>query len=98
MTTKSLKPQRTCVGCRQRRDQDQLLAITRHKDGTVTVNEPYRQIGRSAYICRKAECLKKARGNKKKSAVQYWLKVKVPDEIWAELEKKVGKLNATVQE
>lgn len=90
MTTKTTKPQRTCVGCRKRHDQDQLLAVTRLKDGTVVVNDPCRQIGRSAYICRKAECLKKARGNKKKSAMQYWLKVKIPDEIWTGLEKLIS--------
>lgn len=86
MTTKPLKPQRTCVGCHHKRDQGELLAVTRLKNGSVVVNDPYRQIGRSAYVCRKAECLKKARGNKKKSAMQYWLKVKIPDEIWQNIE------------
>lgn len=90
MTTKTAKPQRTCVGCQKKRDQDELLAVTRLKDGSVVVNDPYRQIGRSAYVCRKAECLKKARGKKKKSALQYWLKVKIPDDIWAGLEKLIS--------
>ena len=85
MATKTVKPQRTCVGCRKRYDQDQLLAVTRQKNGEVVVNPGHKIAGRSSYICSKPECLRKAKGKKGSNPIQYWLKVKVPDEVWEKL-------------
>ena len=90
MTTNTLKPQRTCVGCFKKFNQGDLLAITRLKDGAVVVNEPYQKRGRSVYLCRQPQCLKKARGRKGQNGLQYGLKVKILDEIWAELEISCG--------
>jgi len=85
MTIKTARPQRTCVGCRKKDDQDKFLAVTRLKNGVVIVNEPYVQQGRSVYLCKNPACLKKAGIGKSKNALSYWLKVKIPDEIWAKL-------------
>ncbi len=86
MTIKAFKPQRTCVVCRKRFDQDELLAITRLKDGSVLLNEGHKKAGRSVYLCKKDECSKKARGSKGKNPLKYWLKVEIPEGIWKELE------------
>lgn len=87
MTTKTLRPQRTCVGCKKRYDQEELLAVTRLKNGEVVVNEGRKNAGRSVYLCRKAECLRKARGRKGQNGLQFGLKVQIPDSIWETLEK-----------
>jgi len=89
MTIKREKPQRTCVGCRKRFDQSDLLAITRLKDGSVIVNKDQNEKGRSVYICQNPVCLKKARGKKGKSALEYGLKVSIPENVWEALEKLV---------
>lgn len=77
--------QRTCVGCFKKFDQGDLVAVTRLKDGSVVVNLEQKLDGRSAYLCRKVECLKKARKGKRKNGLEFGLKVKVPPEIWSEL-------------
>ncbi len=87
MTIKADKPQRTCVGCKKRYDQDELLAITRLKNGEVVVNDGHKKAGRSVYLCRKAECLRKARDRKGQNGLQFGLKVQIPDSVWENLEK-----------
>ena len=87
MNTKTPKPQRTCTGCRKRFDQTDLLAVTKQKDGSVHVNPNHKLAGRSAYICKKPECFLKAKGKKGKHPMEYWLKTKIPENVWAELEK-----------
>ena len=85
MNTKSIKLQRTCVGCFQKFDQDDLLAITRLKSNIVVVNVDHAQVGRSVYVCKKPSCLRKAEHRKGKNALEYGLKVVIQDSIWKEL-------------
>jgi predicted RNA-binding protein YlxR (DUF448 family) len=51
-------PERTCVGCRSRRAQAELIRMTL-VDGRVTVAGALPG-GRSAYLCPREECLDKA--------------------------------------
>ncbi len=95
MNTKTIQPQRTCAGCRKKHDQSDLLAVTRLKNGEVIVNDPYEQRGRSVYICRKKECLRKIRDRKGQNGLQYGLKVQIPENIWKILEEKTGSANST---
>ena len=88
MTTKIAKPQRTCVGCFRKFDQDHLLAITRLKGGVVVLNFEHSAAGRSVYLCCKAACFKKARNRKGKNGLEYGLKLKIAPQIWTELEAK----------
>ncbi len=87
MNIKTTKPQRTCTGCRKRFNQDDLLAVTRLKNGALILNEPRTSSGRSVYLCKKMECLRKCRDRKGQNGIQYGLKVKPTDEFWGELEK-----------
>ena len=87
MTIKIDQPQRTCVGCFKKFNQGDLLAVTRLKSGEVKVDLKGELDGRSVYLCYKLGCLKKAQKRKPKSALQFGLKVKVPVEIWGELER-----------
>ena len=49
-------PQRTCVGCRMRADQNDLLRVV--ASGTELVPDgPVRQEGRGAYVHPRSECL-----------------------------------------
>ena len=54
-------PERTCVGCRTKRPQQELLRISRAPDGAVSIGaaEP----GRGAYLCRKQDCIAAALSN-----------------------------------
>ena len=53
-------PQRTCIGCRQRRPKVALLRLVRGTDGRVRVDDSGWAEGRGAYICLDGNCLGKA--------------------------------------
>jgi predicted RNA-binding protein YlxR (DUF448 family) len=46
---------RTCVGCRTRRPQDELLRVVRRRDGTLDVGRT--APGRGAWLCHDEACL-----------------------------------------
>lgn len=54
------QPQRTCVACREIRDQRELVRLAYGDDGLL-VDERRRAPGRGAYLCRRAACWQRAR-------------------------------------
>lgn len=52
------KPQRSCLGCRQTRDQDKLIRFVLSPQGEVVPDIDARLPGRGAYSCVSSECLK----------------------------------------
>ena len=53
-------PMRMCVGCREMRPKKELLRVVRSPEGIVSIDMTGRKPGRGAYVCRSAECLKRA--------------------------------------
>jgi len=53
-------PQRTCIGCRQKRPKDTLVRLVRGADGRVRVDDRGRAPGRGAYVCPDPDCLGRA--------------------------------------
>ena len=53
-------PMRMCVGCREMKPKNELLRVVRSPEGSLSVDATGRKPGRGAYVCRSAECLKKA--------------------------------------
>lgn len=58
------RPQRTCLGCRQVRDQAGLVRYVRAPDGRVTVDYREKLPGRGAYTCLDRECIRQAAGRR----------------------------------
>lgn len=58
-TAASSRPQRRCVSCRQTRDKQDLIRITRHGD-TVAVDLTQTLPGRGSYVCPDLECVDRA--------------------------------------
>jgi len=56
-------PVRTCVGCRERREQRSMVRFTRQRDGW-TPDERSRRSGRGAYLC-SAKCVARVAKNKR---------------------------------
>lgn len=79
-------PQRQCMGCRERMDKKALIRIVRGTDGTVSLDFSGKAAGRGAYICPKAECLKKAQ---KSRALDRSLDVTIPPEVYQRLEREI---------
>ena len=71
-------PQRMCVGCREKRDKKDLLRVVRTPEGQLVLDATGKKSGRGAYVCRDAQCLKKAR-----------LEVSIPDEVYEALERQM---------
>lgn len=52
--------QRTCIGCKEKKDKKDLIRIVKDKDGNITLDRTGRANGRGAYICDNIQCLEKA--------------------------------------
>ena len=79
-------PSRQCVGCRESRIKRDLIRVIRTPEGRVALDETGRMNGRGAYLCRRVECLRKARRSK---GLERSLKVTIPDEIYDRLEEEL---------
>ena len=53
-------PMRMCVGCREMKEKKELIRVVRSPEGEVSLDPGGKKSGRGAYVCRSAECLKRA--------------------------------------
>ncbi|MCL2409186.1 MAG: YlxR family protein [Oscillospiraceae bacterium] len=62
MSTKPQKrqPMRQCLGCREMKPKRELIRAVRSPEGEVSLDFVGKKPGRGAYLCRDAECLKRA--------------------------------------
>lgn len=60
MTQVRRPPQRTCLGCRQVMDQDQLFRFVCSPAGEILADLKGRLPGRGAYLCNSRECIETA--------------------------------------
>ena len=79
-------PQRQCMGCRERADKRDLIRVVRTPDGNVQLDFSGKLSGRGAYICPKAECLKKAQ---KAKSLERSLEVPIPEEVYGRLSREI---------
>lgn len=62
-------PQRTCVGCNEKKDKNELIRIVRDSNGEISVDKTGKKPGRGAYICDNSNCLERLIKSKKLSKV-----------------------------
>ena len=79
-------PQRQCVGCRTMYDKRDLLRVVTSPEGEITLDASGKKSGRGAYVCRSAECLKKAQKSK---ALDRALEVTIPEEVYTALQQQM---------
>ena len=53
-------PLRQCLGCREMKPKPELVRVVRSPEGEVSIDARGKKPGRGAYVCRSADCLKKA--------------------------------------
>lgn len=53
-------PQRSCIGCREVREQSGLIRFVRAPDGTLLLDYRHKLPGRGAYTCLNRQCLERA--------------------------------------
>ena len=80
-------PARMCTACREMKPKNELVRIVRTPEGDLKTDPTGKLNGRGAYICKSAECLKKAQ---KIGALSRAFGVAVPEELFDELERKLS--------
>lgn len=79
-------PQRQCVSCRTMYDKRDLLRVVKSPEGDISLDATGKKSGRGAYVCRSAECLKKAQKSK---ALERALEIAIPEEVYAALQQQM---------
>ena len=83
-------PTRRCTGCGEHFPKNTLIRVLRTPEGEVILDLTGKKSGRGAYICKSAQCLKKAR---KARRLETSLECPISDEIYEKMEEEleVGK-------
>lgn len=79
------KPVRTCIGCRNQYNKDEMIRIVRGKE-RVQLDFSGKLNGRGAYICNNIECLEKAI---KSNRIQAALKTDIDDDVIKHLKREI---------
>lgn len=75
-------PQRTCIGCNQTKNKNELIRIVKNNEGKIFLDLTGKANGRGAYICKDATCLEKAVKSKR---LEKNFETKISDEIYESL-------------
>lgn len=75
-------PMRQCLGCREMKPKRELVRVVRSPAGEISLDFRGKAPGRGAYVCRNAQCLKKAI---KARAFERAFSAQIPPEIYERL-------------
>ncbi len=75
-------PQRTCMGCNEKKDKKDLIRVVKNKEGQINIDKTGKMNGRGAYICDNIECLEKAIKTKR---IERVFETKIENEIYDKL-------------
>ena len=76
------QPQRTCMGCNQKKNKKELIRIVKNKNNEISVDRTGKKEGRGAYICDDLNCLDKLIKSKRLERV---FEMSISDEIYESL-------------
>lgn len=76
------KPERTCMGCNQKKEKNELVRIVKSKNNEITLDKTGKKEGRGAYICKDIKCLEKVIKSKRLEKI---FDIKISDEIYESL-------------
>jgi len=84
-------PMRMCVGCREMKEKRELIRVVRSPEGTLSLDPVGKKPGRGAYVCRKAECLRRAI---RQHQLERQLEVGMTEEVAEALNAEMARLTA----
>lgn len=84
-------PMRKCVGCGEMKPKKELMRILKTETGGFVVDAAGKKNGRGAYLCRSAECFRKA---VKSKGLERSFKQEIPQDVYDSLEKEMGNIDA----
>lgn len=76
------QPQRTCMGCNQKKDKKELIRIVKNKNNEISIDKTGKKEGRGAYICDDVNCLDKLIKSKRLERV---FEMSISNEIYESL-------------
>ena len=76
------QPQRTCMGCNEKKDKKDLIRIVKNKDNEISIDRTGKKEGRGAYICDDVNCLDKLIKSKRLERV---FEMSISNEIYESL-------------
>ena len=74
--------QRTCMGCNQKKDKQNLIRIVMNSEGIISLDKTGKLPGRGAYVCNDITCLDKLIKSKRLEKV---FDTKIDEEIYKSL-------------
>ena len=77
-------PLRQCVGCNEMKSKKELLRILKTAEEEIVLDTTGKLNGRGAYLCKNAECLKKAI---KQKGIERSLKMAIDKSVYEKLER-----------
>lgn len=80
-------PMRMCSGCGERLPKAELVRVVRDSEGNIFLDRTGKKNGRGAYLCRKKDCLQRARKSRR---IDRTLEAQIPDAIYDRLEEEIG--------
>lgn len=76
------QPQRTCMGCNEKKDKKDLIRVVKNKENKIFIDKTGKQDGRGAYICDDIKCLERLIKSKRLEKV---FEMKLSQEIYESL-------------
>ena len=76
------QPQRTCMGCNQKKDKKNFIRIVKNNQNEILVDRTGKKDGRGAYICDDINCLEKVVKSKRLERI---FEMSISDEIYESL-------------
>jgi hypothetical protein len=75
-----------CTGCGEMFDKRDLVRVVKSPDGEISLDLTGKKSGRGAYVCKNAECLKKAR---KKRSFERAFGTKIEEAVYDKMEEEI---------
>ena len=91
MTVNKKIPMRICIGCGVSKSKKELMRVVRTPEDEFVLDATGKKNGRGAYLCKDAECLKKAIKSK---GLERSFKMSIPKEVYAKLEEEFNDIEA----
>ena len=81
------QPTRRCTGCGEHFPKKELIRVLRTPEGEIVIDELGKKSGRGAYICKKAQCLKKAQKSRR---IETSLECSIPQDVYQRMEEEIS--------
>lgn len=87
MTGIKKAPMRMCLGCGEMKPKKELIRAVKSPEGEISIDLTGKKSGRGAYICRNADCFRKARKTRR---FEKTFSCQISEEVYDRMEKELS--------